>query len=216
MASATALCMFVQYWLISVYCHSHVKIYKVRTNILPPLPPPPPPPTPQLSLFCFQWGICRHCWQIPSVRFVSLSCSYIFKYGLKKTCPENAVLFSFFSEPKNDHSWWLSILMLDVSFWSVHVVWLREYLAFRQPSSNTQFSPVHDGIYAREKAHNHALHPVSQKFPQRCLWNGSSVCLIDDGALSSFQGRSSSASLKRFQCSSYWRWPSLVLSWKIV
>ena len=40
----------------------------------------------------------------------------------------------------------------------------------------------------------YALHPVSQKFPQRCLWNGSSVRLIDDGPLSSFQGRSSSAS----------------------
>ena len=40
----------------------------------------------------------------------------------------------------------------------------------------------------------YALHPVSQKFPQGCLWNGSSVRLIDDGPLSSFQGRSSSAS----------------------
>ena len=40
----------------------------------------------------------------------------------------------------------------------------------------------------------YALHPVSQKFPQRRIWNGSSVRLIDDGPLSSFQGRSSSAS----------------------
>ena len=40
----------------------------------------------------------------------------------------------------------------------------------------------------------YALHPVSQKFPQRCLWNGSNVRLTDDGLLSSFQGRSSSAS----------------------
>ena len=40
----------------------------------------------------------------------------------------------------------------------------------------------------------YALHPVLQKFPQRCLWNGSSVRPIDDGLLSSFQGRSSSAS----------------------
>ena len=40
----------------------------------------------------------------------------------------------------------------------------------------------------------HALHPVSQKFPQHCLWNGSNVRLTDDGSLSSFQGRSSSAS----------------------
>ena len=40
----------------------------------------------------------------------------------------------------------------------------------------------------------HALHPIFQKFPQRRLWNGSTVRLIDDGPLSSFQGRSSSAS----------------------
>ena len=37
-----------------------------------------------------------------------------------------------------------------------------------------------------------ALHSVSQKFAQRRLWNSSSVHLIDDGSLSSFQGRSSS------------------------
>ena len=36
--------------------------------------------------------------------------------------------------------------------------------------------------------------PVFQKFPQLCLWNGSNVRLIDDGPLSSFQGRSSSTS----------------------
>ena len=40
----------------------------------------------------------------------------------------------------------------------------------------------------------YALHPVSQKFPERRLWNGSSVRLIDDGLLSSIQGRSSCAS----------------------
>ena len=37
----------------------------------------------------------------------------------------------------------------------------------------------------------YALRPVSEKFPQRCLWNGSNVRLIDDGPLSSFQGTSS-------------------------
>ena len=31
----------------------------------------------------------------------------------------------------------------------------------------------------------YAPHPVSQTFPQRCLWNGFNVCLIDDGSLSS-------------------------------
>ena len=57
-------------------------------------------------------------------------------------------------------------------------------------SNSIQFSLVQDGIYALGKAH-----PVSQKFPQCCLWNGSNVHLIDDGPLWSFQGRSSSAAL---------------------
>ena len=57
------------------------------------------------------------------------------------------------------------------------------------------FSSVHDGIYALGKAHNHyTLHPVCKKFPQLCLSCGSNVRPIDDGPLSSFQGRSSSAS----------------------
>ena len=38
----------------------------------------------------------------------------------------------------------------------------------------------------------YALHPVSQKCPQRCHLNGSNVRLTDDGPLSSFRGRSSS------------------------
>ena len=36
--------------------------------------------------------------------------------------------------------------------------------------------------------------PVPQKFCQRCIWNSSSVRLINDGPFSSFQGRSSSDS----------------------
>ena len=32
-----------------------------------------------------------------------------------------------------------------------------------------QFSSVQDGIYPLRKAHNYAFHPVSNKFPQRCL-----------------------------------------------
>ena len=43
------------------------------------------------------------------------------------------------------------------------------------------------------KAHN-ALRPISQKCPQCHLWNSCSVRLIDDGPLSLFQERSSSAS----------------------
>ena len=34
-----------------------------------------------------------------------------------------------------------------------------------------------------------ALHPISQKFSQSCLWNSSSIQLIDNGPVSSFQGR---------------------------
>ena len=40
----------------------------------------------------------------------------------------------------------------------------------------------------------YVLHPVSKRFPQRHLWNGFNVRLIEDGPLSSFQGRLSSAS----------------------
>ena len=56
----------------------------------------------------------------------------------------------------------------------------------------TRGSSVQDGIYALGKAHVHST--SSQKFPRCCLWNGSNVCLIDDGPLSSFQGRASSTS----------------------
>ena len=57
-----------------------------------------------------------------------------------------------------------------------------------------QFSSVQDDIYALRKAHNYVFHPVSQKFPQHCLGNSPNVHLTDDGPLSSFQGRLSSAS----------------------
>ena len=57
----------------------------------------------------------------------------------------------------------------------------------------SHFSSVQDGICVLKKKH-YALHPISQKFPQRCLWNGSNVRLIDEGPLSSFQGRSTSVS----------------------
>ena len=40
----------------------------------------------------------------------------------------------------------------------------------------------------------YALHPVSQRFLQRFLWNCSNVHLTDGGPLSSSEGRSSSAS----------------------
>ena len=59
---------------------------------------------------------------------------------------------------------------------------------------SAQFSSVQDGIYAFGKS-PYTLHPDSQNFPQRCLWQGSSVHVTDDGLLSSFRARSSSASL---------------------
>ena len=46
-------------------------------------------------------------------------------------------------------------------------------------------------LCARKSPYAH--HPVAQKFPQRCHWDGFNVRLIDDGRLSSFQGRSSRA-----------------------
>ena len=74
---------------------------------------------------------------------------------------------------------------------------------------SVQFSLVQCGSYALGKAHIMRSTPSHRSFPQRCLWNSSNVRLIDDGALSrpfkenrltddgplsSFQGRSSSAS----------------------
>ena len=55
-----------------------------------------------------------------------------------------------------------------------------------------ELSSVQNGIYALRKVHMRST--PSLKFPQRCLWSSSSVRRIDDGPLSSFQGRSSSAS----------------------
>ena len=63
-----------------------------------------------------------------------------------------------------------------------------------QKTGSVQFISFSSRWYLCARKSPYALHPVSQKFPQRCLWNGSSVRLIDDGPLSSFQGRSSSAS----------------------
>ena len=43
-----------------------------------------------------------------------------------------------------------------------------------------QFSSVHDGIYALGKACTYSTQ-LLRNFTQRCLWNSSNVCLIDDG-----------------------------------
>ena len=55
-------------------------------------------------------------------------------------------------------------------------------------------SSVQNAIYAHGKAHNYALHPISQKFPQCCLGSSSNVRLTDGSTRLPFQGRSSSAS----------------------
>ena len=58
-----------------------------------------------------------------------------------------------------------------------------------------QFSSVpFKMVYLSTQKIPYALHPVSQKFPQDYLCNKCNVHLIDDGPLSSFQGRSSSTS----------------------
>ena len=80
---------------------------------------------------------------------------------------------------------------------------------------HTEFGSVQDGICARKSPC--ALHPVSRKFPQCCLWS-SSVCLIDSGSLSSFQGRPSSASsfnaFTRGGCMNTIRGPVLTVDWE--
>ena len=72
------------------------------------------------------------------------------------------------------------------------------YRRLKQTNDSCSFSvqcisSVQDSIYALGKAHIRSA-PVSQKYPHCRLWNGSDVPLIDDGPLSSFQGRSSNAS----------------------
>ena len=56
-----------------------------------------------------------------------------------------------------------------------------------------RISSVKVVVSVRSEKPIYILHHISQKFPQRCLWNGSNVHLIDNGPLASFQGRSSSA-----------------------
>ena len=73
------------------------------------------------------------------------------------------------------------------------VNWEAQYLAITSAQHTFhafQISSVQHNTYALEKPDNHALHPVSQKFPD--------------------------VAFEQFQCSSDRRWPSLVLSRKIV
>ena len=53
---------------------------------------------------------------------------------------------------------------------------LNIYMHICMASSSLQFS---SRWYLCTQKSQYALHPISQKFPQYCLWNSSNVCLID-------------------------------------
>ena len=86
----------------------------------------------------------------------------------------------------------LLIQLLDRFLCAIHQPFRSVASACEAKFSSVQFYPR--WYYALGKAHNYARHPVSQTFLQCRLRNSSNVRLIDDGPLSSFQGRSSSAS----------------------
>ena len=67
-------------------------------------------------------------------------------------------------------------------------------LSARLWRQRVQFNSIQFKMVYMRSENPYALHPVSQKFPQLCLWNGSNVRLIDDVPLLPFQRRSSSAS----------------------
>ena len=85
-------------------------------------------------------------------------------------------------------AWYWISHTLGMGGWSASaVVWLTFWHLF----GPVQFS---SRWYLGALKSPYALYPVSQKFPQCCLWNSSNVCLIDDGPLLSFQWRPSSTS----------------------
>ena len=67
---------------------------------------------------------------------------------------------------------------------SVHTEAAREVCPSSVQFSSAQFSLT---WYLRALKRLCALHPVSQGFSQRCLWNSPSVCLTDDGPPSPFK-----------------------------
>ena len=109
------------------------------------------------------------CWE---------SMSLVFGFLLKV---EDVFNVEFSAESRKLPSFW-------VLYWNPKMPLILSSLLKWKP---IQFS---SRWYLCARKSPYALHPVSQKFPHRCLWNGSAVRLIDDGPLSSFQGRSSSAS----------------------
>ena len=77
-------------------------------------------------------------------------------------------------------------LFIIIIFFLHICIWVLQGLAM------IQFSSLSSRWYLCAWKCPYALHPVSQKFSRRLLWNGSSVRLIDNGPL--FEGRSLSAS----------------------
>ena len=85
-------------------------------------------------------------------------------------------------------AWYWISHTLGMGGWSASaVVWLTFWHLFGPVQFNSRW-------YLGALKSPYALYPVSQKFPQCCLWNSSNVCLIDDGPLLSFQWRPSSTS----------------------
>jgi len=94
----------------------------------------------------------------------------------------------------------LAIIMSLLRWFYTRVLGLTVFqitLLFSMNCSNSvfiQFCQFRSIWHLRNRKSPYALHPISQKFSQCCLSNSSNVRLIDDDPLSSFQGRSSSAS----------------------
>ena len=94
----------------------------------------------------------------------------------------------------SDLEQWHDIGLVTLWAWAVGLP--AQWSGWHPDTFSVQFSSIQDGVYIYICALKspYALHPVSQKFPQSCLWYGSNVRLIDDGPLLSFQGRLSSTS----------------------
>ena len=96
----------------------------------------------------------------------------------------------------------------DRCCWAGPLCWLNQRMFIM---NRVQFVLVQDGIYVLGKTHMHAT-PSLRSCRQRCLWNSSNVCLIDDSPFSSFWGTlsvvwtmnlqklSPTLPLKQFQC----------------
>ena len=86
-------------------------------------------------------------------------------------------------------SWGMSGINQECAAEAVHGVPLPHHSPLTSPPGSPSDTSV---LCARRSPYT--LHHASQKFSQPCLWNSSYVRLTDDGPLSSFRGRLSSAS----------------------